>query len=485
MEKEIKKTQKVQSSSNKNEQNKHLSILVLPFSLKKKSIESDAFKFDSEIDSCNEQELQEFIKLLEKIEPNESKFIDTTKHHSFAANHISLINQKSPSFLKVVTINQNHYHRLNETFNFNADVSEISFCNNDNTVSDYKIEFNNSTRIILNDFAKVGYFVFELKITSPIEKSLSDLSKIEFFRYFTDDNCKQNKSKLSVKRKRSETEHFFLTIQNLLEIYFKELLPFIKFQYKKPVCLHVFGKEFKYKEDTTALNTSMYKLLRIPPSAESNEIDTPQFLETSNEIIFYGALLEGAVVIDKLEQQSNLFNKYFPSFIFSLNQREVMIQLNKHISNINSKDIILELNKHSSSTKNNYVFDELKELRNKATIFKLKKMFYYISFYDEINQFYQKLLGTFNVELLVKDNKDCISEIHSLIESKREKDKDEEEKVKNNKLETILFILTIAQVWLGVFSSPENLFWKFVYYLGVVILLLMIVFNYFNKKSKK
>jgi len=481
MEKEIKKTLKVQSSSNKKEQNKHMSIMVLPFSLKKKSIESDAFKFDSEIDSCSEKELKEFIDLLENIERNESKFIDTTKHHSFAANHISLINQKSPSFLKVVTVNQNHYHRLNETFNFNPDVSEISFCNNDNTVSDYKIEFNNSTRIILNDFAKVGYFVFELKITSPIEKSLSDLSKIEFFRYFTNDNCKQNKSKLSVKRNKSENEHFFLTIQNLLDTYFKELLPFIKFQYKKPICLHVFGKEFKYKEDTNALNTSMYKLLRIPPSTESNEIFTPQFLETSNEIVFYGALLEGAVVIDKLEQHSNLFNKYFPSFIFSLNQREVMIQLNKHISNITSKDIILELN---SSAKNNYVFDELKELRNKATIFQLKQMFYSISFYHEINQFYQKLLTTFNVELLVKDNKDCISEIHSLIESKREKDKDDEEKVKNKKLETILFILTIAQVWLGIFNPPENLIWRIVFYLVVAFLVLIIVFNYFNKKSK-
>jgi hypothetical protein len=266
-----------------------------------------------------------------------------------------------------------------------------------------------------------------------------------------------------------------------LDTYFKELLPFIKFQYKKPICLHVFGKEFKYKEDTNALNTSMYKLLRIPPSTESNEIFTPQFLETSNEIVFYGALLEGAVVIDKLEQHSNLFNKYFPSFIFSLNQREVMIQLNKHISNITSKDIILELN---SSAKNNYVFDELKELRNKATIFQLKQMFYSISFYHEINQFYQKLLTTFNVELLVKDNKDCISEIHSLIESKREKDKDHQEKVKNKKLETILFILTIAQVWLGIFNPPENLIWRIVFYLVVAFLVLIIVFNYFNKKSK-
>lgn len=478
----------------KENNNRHTSIMVLPFSLKKKSSESDAFKFDSEIDECSEQELQEFIKLLKTIEQTENGIIDTSKHHDFVANHINSIKQESPSFLKVVAIKQDHY-RPNGTYNFNAGVSEIKFWNNNNTVSDYDIEFVNNSRIIINDFAKLGYFVFELKITSPIENTLDDLSKIEFFRYFTNDMHRPNKYKLCVKRIGAQNESKFLTIEDILHLYFKNLLPYIKFQYKKPICLHLFGKEFKYKEDIMALNTSMYKLLRIPPSAESNEIYAPEFLETSNGKVFYGTLLEGAVLIDNLEQTSNLFNKYFPSFILSLNQREVMIQLNKHISAITSNRIIHKLEENTmgatsfnSDSENYDVFNKLKHLRNKATILQLKQMFYSISFYDEINQFYQKLIATFNVELLVKDNKDCISEIHSLIESKQDKDqsernikKEKEEQLKNKRIEKILLILTIAQVWIGIFSPPGNPNLQIVFYLGVVTLSLFVL-NYWFKK---
>jgi hypothetical protein len=228
----------------------------------------------------------------------------------------------------------------------------------------------------------------------------------------------------------------------------------------------------------------MYKILRIPPREIMEDLQVFDFLEKSNNKFLIGTSNEGAVIIDEFILTKELFNKYFPSFIFSLNQREIMIQLNKSISCFNSNE--LDSDDHK-------VFDRLEKLKKKVSIYQLKQVFYSISSYDEINLFYSKLIKTFNIELLTKDNNECISEIHNLIEIKRNKLEESREKLNSSRLNLILLLLTIAQVWSGINDAfkENDVFIKndesinITFYITIIIIGLYFYFFKFKTKTEK
>lgn len=410
---------------------KKISVVTLPFNLVKKNNSNQAFHFNSINEEHGTDDLNNLKQVLSLIGSKENLPIDSPKHHKYISNHIGNLKSNNASFLKVISVLPEHFNKLEE-INFNPDVSIVKIKD-----TDWNIKFNNGTYIVLNEFAGIGYFVFSLEMDILTNDIFTQLSGNDFFRYYCSET---EKYKLSIKRLNDDTE-VTLNFKQIIEKYFSDLLPFIKFLYEKPIVLHLFGKDsfLDLKDDN--LNNTMYKILRIPPREIMEDLQVFDFLEKSNNKFLIGASDEGAVVIDEFIGSKELFNKYFPSFIFSLNQREIMIQLNKSISYFNSNEL------DSDDYK---VFDRLEKLKKKVSIYQLKQVFYSISSYDEINLFYSKLIKTFNIELLTKDNNECISEIHNLIEIKRNKLEESREKLNSSRLNLILLLLTIAQVWSGI-----------------------------------
>ena len=462
---------------------KKLSVVTLPFNLIKKQSSNDAFDFKNNYKDFTNKDLIEFKSLLRNIESKDSLPIDSPKHHKFVSNHIGNIKSVDSSFLKVISVLPEYYNKLEE-INFNPDVSVVNIKN-----TEWKVKFNNGTYILLNEFGGIGYFVFCLEMEILTSDILTQLTNNDFFRYFSYD---PEKYKLSIKRLNEEKEIVCLSFRQIIEKYFSNLLPYIKFNYEKPIALHLFGKDSHLDLENDKLNDRFYKILRIPPEDIRNELQVNNFLERFNNKFIIGASHEGAIVIDEIVNCNQLFNKYFPSFIFSLNQREIMIQLNKSISHFNSNEL---------DSNDEHVFEKLEKLKKKVSIFQLKQVFYSISFYDEINLFYSKLMKTFNIELLIKDNNECISEIHELTSLKHEKTKKQKDKLNSERIGLVLLILTIAQVWpnfLGVFLEEKHFHFNFlpsvkvniVFYLsmflvGFIFYLLILPLKSENKLTRK
>ena len=446
---------------------KKISAITLPFNLVKKNSSNNPFDFNSNFEEHDAQDLVDIKLLLSQIGSRDNLPIDSPKHHRFVSNHIGSLTSENPSFLKVTSVLPDHYNKL-EDFNFNNDVSDV-YINN----TDWKVNFNNGSYIVLNEFAGIGYFVFCLEMEILTNDIMNQLSGNDFFRYYCNNSARY---KLSIKRLNDENNKNLVTLnfKQIIEKYFTEILPFIKFQYEKPIVLHLFGKDSYLDLKDEKLNNTMYKILRIPPNEISQDLNVFDFLEKSNNKFLIGASHEGAVVIDEFVDCSGLFKKYFPSFIFSLNQREIMIQLNKSISYFNSNEL---------DSDGDIIFEKLEKLKKKVGIYQLKQVFYSISFYDEINLFYSKLIKTFNIELLIKDNNECISEIHELTSLKREKSKEEKEKLNSSRIGLILLLLTIAQFWpnlIKIFLKEDfgNFYFKLIN-ISFYLLLIFVGFTFY------
>jgi hypothetical protein len=457
-----------------NKTHKRISALTLPFNLINKNDLNNAFDFKFDFKEPTNQDIIGFKYLLNNIESRNSLPIDSPKHHKFISNYLGYNDNNNSSFLKVVSVLPEHYN--NDKFpdiNFNDDVSDLHICN-----SEWKIRFNNGTFIILNEFAEIGYFVFILEMEVFTNDILSKLSENDFFRYYASSS---DKYKISVRQHSNKVSEIKLNFKQIIEKYFSNLLPFIKFTYEKPIVLHLFGSDSHLDIASEELNNILYRMLRIPPGEAGGNVEPIDFIEKINNKIMIGATHEGAVIIDKFVNSTGIFNKYFPSFIFSLNQREIMIRLNKSISEFHSDQL---------DSNDDKILLKLEYLKKKVTVYHLKQVFYSISFYDEINYFYNKLIKIFNIELLVKDNNDCISEIHTLIEAKRKKEEEETEKLNSSRLNLILVLLTIAQVWpnlYGLYFKEDfkcKILINTLFYLIILCIGLYFYFIHFPIKSK-
>jgi hypothetical protein len=202
-------------------------------------------------------------------------------------------------------------------------------------------------------------------------------------------------------------------------------------------------------------------------------------------MIEIAVLNEGASIIDRGFQEANqmneYFNKYFPSFILALNQREVLLQFNREVSLIEINPKLLnssyeidpkllnssyEIDPKLLNSSYKYVKNlrkELLELKKRVDIIIFKQIFYSVSHFDELNRLFDELMDKFKIKVLLKDSQECVQEAYSLVESfereeakKREKEKDDREKevakrtnenqTKTNNLINLLTLISISTV---------------------------------------
>ena len=391
----------------------HLSVMVFPFRIINENKENDAFDFkDSKIENVSEISIESLKRKLENLKILPDNIVDH-KHHNFIKNYIadSTINNDS-AFLQVYKLKKDFFAK-NELTKYNTNQHKLFI----NDIGD--VEFADMCYVVLNKYAQIGYFIFGLHIQSNEKFTLEDLSTSKFFRYYTEDfnNEKNNyQYSLRVYEKKDENKNVvsYISIQKIIKSYFGDLLCHVKFLYRKPINLHLFGKTYAQDFASESSGQLLFNLLRMPANDEylsdDSVIPDTDFIQKTNDGIKFCGLNEGACVYDySLGRVLNLFKKYFPSFILAINQREIMIKTNNEISLLNIKDFESGIDKS--------VIEKLKKLKKNINIFQLKQVLYSISFYNEISLFYKELQKSFCIDLLLIDNKQSVMEIHSLLEN--------------------------------------------------------------------
>lgn len=316
------------------------------------------------------------------------------------------------------------------------------------------------------------------------------------------ENIEQYRDKSEIKDVKSSSIKNF-TLKNLIEDeIFSAIKGSIDIKIEKPILLHLFFEKSSEIQKHKELEYILYNTLRIKSSSSSPHTDVKtDLLTTTYSGVSICTLPEGAAIIDATPTHpADVFNKYFAAFMIVLNQREVMIDFNEKLSNLNY-DYLEDALTLKEDT--NAIVKKLKELKRKIELFKLKQVIYSVSFYDEIVLFYKKLFNSFDVKTLLEDNQQSVSEIYTLLadieKQKEEEQREIQKKAKeyedkkneenNKRLNNILLVLTIAQVWaiLSDFfkdcsSASIDTYLMIVNICAYVVFLIFILLTFFNKK---
>jgi len=425
--------------------------------------------------------MQEFLSGLDELDKDGHLTrdiipADSVKYFDFISNY----SEKAAGFLSVYKVNSNFLLRNREGLSgYNHNIHNLLVSNDraNNDLPQWTVDFKNNFYIIANPIARLIYFVIGLDFTYQGDRPLESFSTLEFFRF--SDGVNSEKYKLQIRNKSnantdktdpSAKHNASLSLGTIIQNVVPGLAHFTPVA-KRPSLLHIFPKSY-YTEASDLL----YKTLRIP-LADVNHLEnsTDSLIRTSN-MIDIAVLNEGASIIDRgfreANQMNEYFNKYFPSFILALNQREVLLQFNREVSLIEIDPKMLNSSNEidpkmlNSSNINVEIVDlrkELLELKKRVNIIIFKQIFYSVSHFDELNQLFDELMDKFKINVLLKDSQECVQEAYSLVESfereeakKREKEKDDREKevakrtnenqTKTNNLINLLTLIGISTV---------------------------------------
>ena len=459
------------------------SIVILPFQMLAENSVSNAF--DNQDNSVNlnsdsKQVFESFVKYLKTLPIKSDKIVDSSKYHDYISNYINQeSDENNNSFLKTFTID------LGKLKGININEQEITFASqfqNHNLFlgeSNLELKFDKIT-IVLNEIAQLGYFILKIDYIVDDDNTLKSLSEIDFYRYYKPKEVLDYKNKLNAKyaiktskdKKDREgninVEINHIALFEIIETYFSFISTSAYFIYTKPIMLHLFSKiNIKISSEDELINTC-YKVLRIPPTqiGQENQLQDQQKivkLHYPDTSIAFCTMSEGAIILDTSTENSStntLLNKYLPSFILALNQREVMLKTAKDVSQIANENL------YSADKKTIAI---LGELRKKLNLIQLKQVFYNISLYNEIEMFFIELQKKFGIDILLQDNNGSIEAIHSLLESERianeAKENKSEEQAQKKRDDNLALILGVVGLFgaasavidvYNFYSSPSN-----------------------------
>jgi len=229
----------------------------------------------------------------------------------------------------------------------------------------------------------------------------------------------------------------------------------IQFDIEKPILLHLFNNTNREQiSDDKDLDVLLYRAIRIKSNLDSHSITNLNLVTRTYSGISFCTLMEGAAIMDLSREtsHSDLFNRFFPSFLLAINQREAMIRLNEKLSNFSYKNLENAINDEA----NNKVIENIKSIKNEVRFFKFKQIIYSVSFYDEIALFYKKLHAAFDIQLLLDDNEASVKEIHDML-VQVENNKEEKLRKEREKKENLQSTLLGAIGCLGLFSFFKDL----------------------------
>lgn len=286
-----------------------------------------------------------------------------------------------------------------------------------------------------NPDAGLGYFCipFHWQATDP-EALLDALAATSFFRF--------TKGKKNVFFPQEEGFEA-MSVVDMLEGLFPDLLktstgsnnqaeskiPSLKIISNKPSLLHIL--HWKAGIDMQHRHRQAYQVLRVAKRQEMGAENTP--LDQSNTDFISSILLdnsigiylmnEGALALDTNEEVPALWNKYFPTFLLAINQRQLLIHLIARIMESNIKVPILS----KGDLKTDHKQDKLQQMHEaERTIehlhttiiqLQLKQIFYTVAHTDELNLLLLRLQERFRISELLQDIKESVGELHQILEA--------------------------------------------------------------------
>ena len=188
------------------------------------------------------------------------------------------------------------------------------------------------------------------------------------------------------------------------------------------------------------------------------------------------------MIIESVNQAvalKSLANKYFPAFILTLNQRELLLKTMQSIAHLDTREL---------SGQNEAIFNKMENLRNRLLILQLKQIFYSVSNLHEVELFFNQLQKAFAVEKMLLENEQSVREMYNLLEVNRNNDNERIEKEKaelDERRSNIINTILGAIGCLGLFSFLKDLipFYKdsatyMGWYRALSILLPIVVMTY-------
>jgi len=214
------------------------------------------------------------------------------------------------------------------------------------------------------------------------------------------------------------------------------------------------------------LEIALFRLRRIysekylPSSAFIN--DRSEISQTFDQVI-YGASSEGAVVLAKKDEKEFLKNyrntvlhRTIWSYLLAYHQRFAMIAA---AADTNA----LFINNQEPNVQ------QLSDLIDRISKVQLKCLFHEISHYTQQNEFYYLATKNLKVDALFHEVKDEVEEMNKILTEKwREQERvnreAEEEKARKNqkKIEILLALLILPQIWLAILSTNITAWQKFI-----------------------
>ena len=380
---------------------KYLSVVVLPFDIKPASVNQEAFDF--EFDYRLSQDLsyfEAFKRHLLSLTLQSKKAIVDDKYHTHFKDLLSGYLNPESSVLNVYQIKP-----------------ECLFKQFDLSINDkWLADFNDSSYIVVNEFAQIGYFVFAVKMTGKDGVNYTDLLQTDFYRFYTNKKNSKVFKHAMLKSLKGSIELEInasnkLTFEDVITQQLSAICPYIKLRHQKPLLLNLISSTLNCPEKQ--LQEILYYSIRTQSSNQTAQLEH-NLIKTGSGIQMC-VLNEGSAIVDTTlnnDNQSNnfsaLFNKYFPAFMLVVNQREIMLQINQ----VSSKISVPDINRCDSD-----IIAYLDFIKRRIDIYQFKQMFYSASFNDEIARFYSSLQAYMNINVLLQDNKECLKSIYVILEN--------------------------------------------------------------------
>ena len=437
--------------------------MVLPFHI----ISSKKGKLfdDIELEDYSQDNLYDYAKKLEEhISPlcynkstlpgDHSSYYDFMRHHYGSMNE----NRGISSFLldKGKLKSSTEYpafKNVSEQFKLGAKLGQ----------SQVHLEKLDTITLIINSFAGIGFIVFGMLCQSCSEKSaLEELSRADFFRnigWKRSDNLgpgQINKHSFFF----DKDEQYKMTIHQFLECYLSVISPFIRFHQDRPNVLYGSTSMIDGNRSSAELHELAYEIIRVPDrnTGRFDESNSDSSLQRMGRNVIFTALSEGALIIESPNRNStckNVANKYFPAFFFALNQREVLLSTMQKIALLDA----VKLRRLDPE-----IFEKMHHMRNGLLVLQLKQIFYSVSHLHEVEQFFNKLQQVFAVEKMLMENEQCVREMYTLLEVRRNDEirvKDWEAIQLEEDRSKIINTILGAIGCLGLFSFLKDL-WPFI-----------------------
>ena len=347
---------------------------------------------------------------------------------------------------------------LNET-----EIAEIGFCLS---------KINPPT---ISDKVTTSEWIEKEKIVKVQLKNLEQNTTYNYCTYFIDITGKISYGGVQSFTTSSSFEEIKETsISKIIKENYVEIYNLIYFNHVKPTVVHLIKDSDAFGRDNDELSKVIYKTLRIPANINNDvykrrEIKYSEIvnLQSPDENISFATMNEGVLIIDNSKIEFNaLTKKYLPAFVLALNQREFLLKVIRLAPYVDLQNL-----------------QELKDLKKFVTEVYLKQISFTVSVYNEIDLLFSELQKKFDIETLMKDNKESINEIHQLIEGIVEEEKKVNDNRKNQNLNIFIIALTLIQA-LSIFYTlfndlPEKSPYLFELFLSINLLIIFISFIWF------